>query len=270
MIPQMYKLKRKTKIKKPFIFHFYLNIRSIVSNMHRYYKMRKDFQRIVLASAYPLFFIFTLYVIKTLEIGMGWDFSHIGIYPQEKKGIIGILTSPMIHSGFSHLLANTLPIFFLSWCLFYFYRSIAPAIFFIIWIGEGLIVFLIGKPGWHIGASGIIYGLAFFLFFSGILRKHVPLIAISLLVTFLYGSLVWRMIPHLSPSNISWEGHLGGAIMGTLCAFAFSRYGPQKPDPFANEEEDDEDEEMNGYEEEEKPEEASIQDSITNQTDVEH
>ena len=97
--------------------------------------------------------------------------------------MFGIFTHPLIHSSFKHLLTNTLPLFFLSWCLFYFYRSIAPSIFLIIWIGCGAITFLIGKPAWHIGASGIIYGLAFFLFFSGLLRKYIPLIAISLFYT---------------------------------------------------------------------------------------
>lgn len=120
----------------------------------------------------PLFLIFILYMIKVLEIGMDWDFTSLGVYPLSKKGMFGIFTHPLIHSGFKHLLTNTLPLFFLSWCLFYFYRSIAPSIFLIIWIGCGAITFLIGKPTWHIGASGIIYGLAFFLFFSGLLRKR--------------------------------------------------------------------------------------------------
>ena len=95
----------------------------------------------------------------------------------EQRGMFGIFAHPLIHSNFAHLFANTLPLFFLTWCLFYFYRGIAPYIFFIIWIGCGTITFIIGKPGWHIGASGVIYGLAFFLFFSGLFRKYTPLIA---------------------------------------------------------------------------------------------
>jgi membrane associated rhomboid family serine protease len=146
-----------------------------------------------------------------------------------------------VHSSFAHLFANTFPLFFLSWCLFYFYRDIAPYIFLVIWLGCGVITFIIGKPGWHIGASGIIYGLAFFLFFSGLLRKHVPLIAVSLLVTFLYGGLVWNMLPFFAKPTTSWEAHLGGAIAGTLCAVAFRHYGPQKPEPEDDEEEEKED-----------------------------
>lgn len=194
-----------------------------------------------LAAVIPLFLIFILYLIKFLEVGMDWDFTHLGVYPMQRKGVFGIFAHPLIHSSFRHLLANTLPFFFLSWCLFYFYREIAPYIFFCLWIGCGLITFLIGKPGWHIGASGIIYGLAFFLFFSGLLRKYIPLIAISLLVTFLYGGLIWNMLPQFAKADTSWEGHLGGAITGFLCSIAFVGHGPQRPDPFADENTDDED-----------------------------
>ena len=189
---------------------------------------------------------------------MDWDFTKLGVYPMEKRGVFGIFAHPLVHSSFKHLFANTIPFFFLSWCLFYFYRDIAPYIFFTIWIGCGVFTFLIGKPGWHIGASGIIYGLAFFLFFSGLLRKHVPLIAISLLITFLYGGLVWNMFPQFAKETTSWEGHLSGAITGTLCSIAFMKYGPQRPEPFADEEDIDE-EDIDEEEEEASSEEETKQ-----------
>lgn len=202
--------------------------------------MKQDTQRIFIAAAIPLFVLFILYLLEFLEVGMDWDFTHLGVYPREKRGVFGIFAHPLVHGSFKHLLANTVPLFFLSWCLFYFYREIAPYIFFALWIGCGVFTFIIGKPGWHIGASGLIYGLAFFLFFSGLLRKHVPLIAISLLVTFLYGGLVWNMFPQFAKATTSWEGHLSGAITGTICAIGFMRYGPQRPEPFEDEEENDE------------------------------
>lgn len=201
--------------------------------------MKAEIRRILAAMIIPLFLIFIMYMIKILELGMDWDFTRLGVYPHAKKGVFGIFAHPFVHSGFRHLFANTIPFFFLSWCLFYFYRSIAPYIFFLIWVGCGALTFLIGKAGWHIGASGIIYGLAFFLFFSGVLRKHIPLIAISLLVTFLYGGLIWNMLPFFAKSTTSWEGHLSGAVAGVVCAFAFRRFGPQKPVAFAEEEEEE-------------------------------
>ena len=202
--------------------------------------MKNEIRKMALAAVIPMFLLFILYTLKDLETGMDWDFTRLGVYPMEKRGVFGIFAHPLVHSGFKHLLANTMPLFFLTWCLFYFYRHIAPYIFFSIWIGCGMLTFLIGKPGWHIGASGIIYGLAFFLFFSGILRRHVPLIAIALLVTFLYGGLVWNMFPQVVQTNISWEGHISGAIAGTLSAIGFIRHGPQRPEPLVDEEEEEE------------------------------
>ena len=202
-------------------------------------RMERERERITLAAVIPFFIIFIIYMLKILEIGMDWDFTRLGIYPRTQKGVFGIFAHTLIHTSFKHLFANTFPLFFLSWCLFYFYREIASYIFFFLWILGGGITFLIGKPGWHVGASGLIYGLAFFLFFSGILRKHVPLIAISLLITFTYGGLVWNMLPFFAKSSTSWEGHLSGALAGVLLALVFQNYGPQKPNPFKDEEEYD-------------------------------
>lgn len=172
--------------------------------------MKLEIQKILLAFALPLLLLFILYTLRTMESVMNWDFITWGIYPRETKGIMGIFTSPLIHADWGHLFANTFPLLFLLWCLLYFYRDLGIGILFFIWIVSGILTFIIGKPGWHIGASSIIYSLAFFLFFSGILRKHVPLVALSLLVTFLYGSLVWNMFPQFASSTTSWEGTLGG------------------------------------------------------------
>ena len=198
-------------------------------------RMKRERERITLAAVIPFFIVFMIYMLKILEVGMDWDFTRMGIYPRTQKGVFGIFAHTLIHNSFKHLFANTFPLFFLSWCLFYFYREIASYIFFFLWILGGIITFLIGKPGWHIGASGLIYGLAFFLFFSGIIRKHIPLIAISLLITFIYGGLVWNMIPFFAKSTTSWEGHLSGAIAGIVLAVLFRHNGPQKPNPFKDE-----------------------------------
>lgn len=130
--------------------------------------MKHDIRRMALAAVIPLFLLFILYILKFLETGMDWNFTRLGVYPMEQRGVFGIFAHPLVHSSFKHLFANTIPLFFLMWCLFYFYRHIAPYIFFAIWIGCGALTFLIGKPGWHIGASGIIYGLAFF----SVLQRH--------------------------------------------------------------------------------------------------
>lgn len=219
--------------------------------------MKRDVQRIVLAAIIPLFLLFILYILKFLETGMDWDFTKLGVYPMEKRGVFGIFAHPLVHSSFKHLLP--IRFLFLLVLVFVLFLSGYCALYlFTIWIGCGVFTFLIGKPGWHIGASGIIYGLAFFLFFSGLLRKHVPLIAISLLITFLYGGLVWNMFPQFAKETTSWEGHLSGAITGTLCSIAFMKYGPQRPEPFADEEDIDE-EDIDGEKEEASSEEETKQ-----------
>lgn len=179
-------------------------------NQHNYDKMKLEIQKILLAFALPLLLLFILYTLRTMESVMNWDFITWGIYPKETKGIMGILTSPLIHADWGHLFANTFPLLFLLWCLLYFYRDLGIGILFFIWIVSGILTFIIGKPGWHIGASSIIYSLAFFLFFSGILRKHVPLVALSLLVTFLYGQPGMEHVPAVRFLHHFLGGTLGG------------------------------------------------------------
>lgn len=209
--------------------------------------MKFESKRILYAVFVPSIFIILFGIIYVLQWDFNLNLEHFGIFPRETQGLLGIITSPFIHANFKHLFSNTIPFLILGWCLFYFYKDLAYIVFPIIWISSGFITWCIGRESWHIGASGVIYGLSFFLFFSGIFRKYIPLMAISLLVTFLYGSMVFNMLPvsQWVYENISWEGHLSGAISGLICAVLFRKEGPQKPEsPFA-EEDEDEDEEIN-------------------------
>jgi membrane associated rhomboid family serine protease len=144
----------------------------------------------------------------------------------------GILTEPLIHSGLRHLFSNSIPLIVLGWCLFYFYNEIGFAVMPVLWLLSGFFTWCIGRESWHIGASGLVYALSFFLFFSGIFRKYIPLMAVSLLVVFLYGSSLWNMFPvaEIVDPSISWEGHLSGAVSGLIGAAIFRHYGPQKPE----------------------------------------
>ena len=109
--------------------------------------MKLEIQKILLAFALPLLLLFILYTLRTMESVMNWDFITWGIYPKETKGIMGILTSPLIHADWGHLFANTFPLLFLLWCLLYFYRDLGIGILFFIWIVSGILTFIIGKPG---------------------------------------------------------------------------------------------------------------------------
>ena len=206
-----------------------------------------EIRRMFYAAFFPCILLLIMWVVRLWEWNFQTDLHGLGVYPRTGSGLWGVLTEPLIHANAKHLFSNSVPLFVLCWCLFHFYKDVGYTVFPILWILSGFITWCIGRESWHIGASGLIYGLSFFLFFSGIIRRYIPLMAISILVVFLYGSMIWNMLPvwELVDANISWEGHLSGAFSGFLCACLFRKYGPQRPaDPFENEENDDEDNEL--------------------------
>lgn len=194
---------------------------------------------------FPLLFISLIWLIKIIEVVKHLDLSVYGIYPLKASGLIGIITSPLIHEDFSHLSANTVPIIVLAACLFYFYNKIAYKVFFLIYFMTNIWVWSFAREAYHIGASGLVYGLASFLFVSGIIRRHNQLMAISMLILFLYGGIIWGVFPKFYPEkNISWESHLLGFISGMVLALYLKKEGPQrKIYEWENEEFDPNDEE---------------------------
>lgn len=169
----------------------------------------------------PVSLILLLWLVFWFEIRFGINFTTFGIYPQKVSGLKGVLFSPFIHSGIKHLYHNTIPLFVLTMGLFYFYRPIAWKILIYGILLSGILTWSIGRPSYHIGASGLIYVLVSFIFFKGIFAKHYRLIALSLLVVFFYGSMVWYMFP--VKEGVSWEGHLAGFITGLIFAIAFKQ-----------------------------------------------
>lgn len=164
-------------------------------------------------------FVGILWAIKSWEYAAAADLSYLGIYPRTLKGSIGILTAPFIHGDIQHLISNSFPLVVLGTGLLFFYRSIALEVFSVIYFATGLWVWAIARPAFHIGASGLVYGLAAFLFFIGLLRKDARSLAISLVVVFLYHGLFAGIFP-LS-TKVSWESHLLGGCAGIMCAFYY-------------------------------------------------
>ena len=185
-------------------------------------------KKMFLAMIIPGIFIALMWLVKITELLLDTDLSGLGIYPLTVKGLSGVIFSPFIHSDFNHLFSNSLPFFFLATALFYFYSEVALKVFSWTWFLTGLLVWLAGREAWHIGASGLVYGLASFLFFSGILRRHFRLTALSLLIVFLYGSMVWGIFPDVY-KNVSWESHMLGFFSGVVLALWYRREGPQQP-----------------------------------------
>ena len=160
----------------------------------------------------------------------------MGILPRDMIGILGIISGPIVHANFSHLLSNTMPLLILGWAIFFFYSKVSYKSFIVIYVLTGLFVWLFARQVYHIGASGIVYGLVSFLFFSGIFRRDNKSIAIALIVTFLYGGIVWGVLP--GQKGISWESHLFGGIAGIITAFIFRKIDPQKKYDWEDEEDD--------------------------------
>lgn len=211
---------------------------------------------------FSVFIVSLLWLVKLSEGYLGSDLTEYGILPLQIDGLKGIIFSPFIHSNYDHLVSNSIPFLILSFALFYFYRKLAYRILFLIYILSGLCVWLGGRDSYHIGASGIVYGLAFFLFFSGIFRKDANLLTIGIIVVFLYGSMFWGIFP-IKP-GISWESHLWGAVSGVLLALYYRHQGPQRPVSSWENEPDDDDDESPSEEinEEITPEDANHIDTI--------
>jgi membrane associated rhomboid family serine protease len=220
-------------------------------------------KKLLLSMIIPGIFIFFMWLVKVIEVLFEIDLSRYGIYPLTVKGLSGILLSPFIHADFTHLFNNSIPLFLLSIALFYFYSEVALKVFIWTYFLTGLLVWFAGREAWHIGASGLVYGLASFLFFSGIIRRYFRLIALSLLIVFLYGSMVWGLFPGVY-KNVSWESHMLGFFSGVLLAVWFRNQGPQKP---VYEWMEEDEEEIGGSCEEES---GRLMDLETSYSDYEH
>lgn len=189
----------------------------------------------------PLLFVTALFVVKLIEIQHNTSFANYGIYPRKFNALPGIFFSPFIHSDWDHLINNAVPMFLLGLGLFYFYKPVAAKIYLYSMVITGIWVWAAARPSYHIGASGLVYAFASFIFFSGFIRKYYRLIALSLTVVFIYGSLIWGIFP--IKHGISWESHLFGGIAGFILALHFKKYGPQpKKYAWSDDDNDDEDE----------------------------
>ena len=173
----------------------------------------------------PVIFLIIMWLVKIIEVNFQISFVRYGVFPQTIDGLKGILFSPFIHKDFTHLINNSYPILILGGMLFAIYRKIATQLFVWLYFIAGFCLWIIGRPSFHIGASGLIYALASFLLVSGIIRKNPRLTAVSMLVIFLYGSMIWGLLP--TKETISWEGHLSGFIAGILAAIFYRNEGPK-------------------------------------------
>lgn len=197
-------------------------------------------KRAIIAPLLMLSAMWLGYFLQTL----GFFQSCFGaIIPLLPEGLLGIITSPLLHGNMDHIIGNSIPIAILMSLLYQFYPLVANKVFITGWLATGLLVWLLPPIDIHtgdyiytctIGASGVVYVLAFFLFFSGVFKWTIKHLTISMLVVLYYGSLIWGMFPEelfynmQEPSKISWQAHLSGAVVGSIIAFAFKNVGERK------------------------------------------
>jgi len=188
----------------------------------RYTQSKQARRNFRLALKMSLVVIGILWSIFIFDAVFGLHLVRFGLRPGSIPGLVGIVTAPLLHANFQHILSNSFPLFLSLTAILYLYPRASVRVIPLIWLGSGALAWFIGRPTLHIGASGMIYGLLAYVFVSGIIRRDMRSVSVSLLVGFLYGSMVWGVLP-IRP-HMSWEMHLSGAVFGVLLAFVFRKW----------------------------------------------
>jgi len=174
-----------------------------------------------LAAALSLGFVALLWLLQITNWALDLDAAPFGVRPRTVEGLAGILFAPLTHASFEHLVANTVPLALLGTAMLHLYPRSSRVVLPSVWLAPGIAVWMFGRDAVHLGASGLIYGLTAYVFFAGLLRRDRRAIAASMIVAFLYGSMVWGVMP-LKRAE-SWETHLAAALVGVVLAVALRR-----------------------------------------------
>jgi membrane associated rhomboid family serine protease len=166
-------------------------------------------------------FVALIVAIHVVNVVFGLDLQRFGIHPRQLDGLPGIFLAPLLHGDFAHLVSNALPLLVVGTAMLHLYPDSARIVLPAVYVGPGIAVWLFGRGSVHIGASGLVYGLVSYVFVAGVLRRDQRAIAASLLVSFLYGALVWGVLP--IKLGVSWETHLAAAVIGIVLALLLRR-----------------------------------------------
>lgn len=177
---------------------------------------------------WPLYFILFLWLILLADLITGRSLSAFGILPRHLSGLKGIFFAPLIHGSPGHLFNNSIPLLISSAVIIHFYKRIAVVVIAMIWLLTGLLVWIFAKPAFHIGASGLVYGMVSFIFWTGLFNQDRKSIVLALIMLFLYGGMFIGILP--DKPGVSWESHLIGGLVGILIAYVFRI--PKEEDPW--------------------------------------
>ncbi|MFD4179618.1 rhomboid family intramembrane serine protease [Rhodococcus sp. NPDC058514] len=165
-------------------------------------------------------FVVALYVLEFIDMLVTARLDNGGIQPRTVDGLWGIVFAPVLHRGWAHLVANTIPLLVLGFLVLLSGIGRGLAATGIIWVIGGVGVWLFGSVSTHLGASVLVFGWLTYLITRGIFTRHFGQLAIGLVVLVIYGGALWGVLP--GRTGISWEGHLFGAIGGVVAAWVLA------------------------------------------------
>lgn len=195
-------------------------------------------QHLLESLRFPTLAVLLIWAVHFWQTMDGFDPGAFGVMSRRLWGLRGIVTAPLVHGSWKHLISNTVPLFVLTFITLYFYRKVAMRAFWLIYFLTGAAVWLFARPVSHIGASGVIYGLVAFMFWNGIFRQSLRSIVLAGIVMLLYSGMFLGILPE--QEGISWESHLIGSLAGIFAAFLFKgeledEESKELHDPFAEE-----------------------------------
>ncbi|MDC1395164.1 rhomboid family intramembrane serine protease [Bacteroidia bacterium] len=204
--------------------------------------------RLIDSIVWPLLIVVVIWLVFFMNLSTSMNFNSFGMHPKEIKGLYGIFTMIFLHGDFDHLFSNSVPLLLsMGFIFIYFEKEKLPILLWNV-LFTGILLIFMGKQGsTHIGASGVVYAYVFFLVTHAFFTKNKEMLAAAFVLIFLYGGLIYGLFPEfgkLIGKNISWEGHLSGAISGVLTGFIYRKKGPQQALFFVDEDDDENDDEM--------------------------
>ncbi|WP_254185526.1 rhomboid family intramembrane serine protease [Nocardioides panacis] len=176
--------------------------------------------RPLVAAQVILAFVALLYAVELVDTLMGHRLDEGGVRPREADGLDGILFAPLLHYGWGHLLANTLPLLVFGFLILLAGVARWAAVTAVVWVVGGVGTWFVGQPhSVHLGASVLAFGWLVYLLLRGVFARDASQVALGVILLLVYGGLLLGVLP--GQPGISWQGHLFGALGGALAAYWF-------------------------------------------------